>query len=364
MITEFLSKIRQTGVASSARFVCQITPPLGVSLPDDIRFSIESTEFPTQRIETKEYRSYGTVNKFAYQRSNDDLNITFRCSDSMIEKTIFDKWLGIIYNNDTGNVKYRLSAVGTINIYQIGWNGQSPYSVEISEAFPISVSDLSLDWGSQSTYHKFTVSFSYNTWKPVIKPQIMFFGTDISSNQNGTTRSELQNGGAYLPVTKSELRGFVQQNDNQPKNQILLSSLAKSGGTITTPLSSQTQLRLQSSLLNSPSTNIYGNAQNILTEMGGNSTARNMMAGAVNSSVSNVMGGTTSGMQVPSYLNGIGLPSRIGMPDIFTRGLTTNTFTSLTRIIGSTGLTQKFMRNLPPTTATLLNYSLAKILGR
>jgi hypothetical protein len=300
MITEFLSKIRQTGVASSARFVCQITPPLGVSLPDDIRFSIESTEFPAQRIETKEYRSYGTVNKFAYQRSNDDLNITFRCSDSMIEKTIFDKWLGIIFNNDTGNVKYRLSAVGTINIYQIGWNGQSPYSVEISEAFPISVSDLNLDWGSQSTYHKFTVSFSYNTWKTVIKPDIMFFGTDIS-NQSG---------------------------------------------------------------LKSPSTNIYGNAQNILTEMGGNSTSRNMMAGAVNSSLSNVTGGATSGIQVPSYLNGIGLPSRIGMPDIFTQGLNANTFTSLTRVIGSTGATQKFMRNLPPATTTLLNYSLAKILGR
>jgi hypothetical protein len=296
MINEFLSKIRQTGVASSARFVCQITPPLGVSIPDDIRFSIESTEFPAQRIETKEYRSYGIPYKFAYQRSNDDLNITFRCSDSMIEKTIFDTWLGIIYNNDTGNVKYRLSAVGTINIYQIGWNGQSPYSVEISEALPISVSDLSLDWGSQSTYHKFTVSFSYNTWKAVIKPDVMFFGTDISSE--------------------------------------------------------------------SPSTNIYGNAQNILTEMGGNSTTRNMMAGAVNSSLSNVTGGTTSGIQVPSYLNGIGLPSRIGMPDIFTQGLNANTFTSLTRVVGSTGATQKFMRNLPPTTATLLNYSLAKILGR
>jgi hypothetical protein len=360
MITEFLSKIRQTGVASSARFVCQITPPLGVSLPNDFRFSIESTEFPAQRIETKEYRSYGTVNKFAYQRSNDDLNITFRCSDSMIEKTIFDKWLGIIYNNDTGNVKYRLSAVGTINIYQIGWNGQSPYSVEISEALPISVSELSLDWGSQSTYHKFTVSFTYNTWKAVIDPKVMFFGTDISSNQNGDTGG--QNGGAYLPVTRKELRGVAQQNDNQPKNQILLSSSAKSSGTITTPFSPQ--LGLQSSLINSPSTNIYGNAQNILTEMGGNSTARNMMAGAVNSSVSNVMGGTTSGVQVPSYLNGIGLPSRIGMPDIFTQGLNTNTFTPLTRVIGSTGATQKFMRNLPPTTTTLLNYSLAKILGR
>jgi hypothetical protein len=98
--------------------------------------------------------------------------------------------------------------------------------------------------------------------------------------------------------------------------------------------------------------------------MGGNSTARNMMAGAVNSSLSNVMGGTTSGIQVPSYLNGIGLPSRIGMPDIFTQGLNANTFTSLTRVIGSTGATQKFMRNLPPATTTLLNYSLAKILGR
>jgi hypothetical protein len=352
MITEFLSKIRQNGVASSARFVCQITPPLGVSLPDDTRFSVESTEFPAQRIETKEYRSYGIPYKFAYQRSNDDLNITFRCSDSMIEKTIFDTWLGIIYNNDTGNVKYRLSAVGTINIYQIGWNGQSPYSVEISEALPISVSDLSLDWGSQSTYHKFTVSFSYNTWKAVIKPNVMFFGTDIPSNQTG----------AYLPVTRNELRDIAQQSNNQPQNQILLSSLAESGGAITTPLSNQ--LGLQSSLLKSPSMDIYGSAQNILFETSGSSPARNMMSGAVNSSLANATGSVSSGVQVPSYLNGIGLPSRIGMPDIFTQGLNANTFTSLTRVVGSTGLTQKFMRNLPPTTATLLNYSLAKILGR
>jgi hypothetical protein len=350
MITEFLSKIRQNGVASSARFVCQITPPLGVSLPDDTRFSVESTEFPAQRIETKEYRSYGIPYKFAYQRSNDDLNITFRCSDSMIEKTIFDTWLGIIYNNDTGNVKYRLSAVGTINIYQIGWNGQSPYSVEISEALPISVSDLSLDWGSQSTYHKFTVSFSYNTWKTVIDPNVMFFGTDISSNQNG----------AYLPVTRSELRDIAQQNNNQ--NQTSLNILAKSGGVVPTPLSNQ--LGLQSSLLNSPSMDIYGTAQNILSETSGSSTTRNMMSGAVNSSLTNATGSVSGGVQVPSYLNGIGLPSRIGMPDIFTQGLNANTFTSLTRIVGSTGLTQKFMRNLPPTTATLLNYSLAKILGR
>jgi hypothetical protein len=82
----------------------------------------------------------------------------------MSQKVFFDAWLNYVnplYNN---NFRYKSDYATDLRITQYDVTNQATYSVDLYEAYPISVNQMDLDWSNDS-YHKLTVTFAYTKWK-------------------------------------------------------------------------------------------------------------------------------------------------------------------------------------------------------
>jgi hypothetical protein len=176
-IAEFKSKFTNE-LARPSRFDVFIPIPNAVSTLIDssvLSFRCESADLPGRALATTTQKIYGPEQKFPYQTTYNDINMTFICTENMIEKVFFDQWLNTI-NPNIGygyDFRYKEDYASDIKIRQYDIQNEISYQVALYKAFPIGVNDLQLDWSSDG-YHKLTVTFAYNEWQKLdnyVQPQ-------------------------------------------------------------------------------------------------------------------------------------------------------------------------------------------------
>jgi hypothetical protein len=186
-IAEFKASFR-TELARPSRFDVFIPIPTGVGDADDsklLTFRCESADLPGKSLATTTQKIYGPEEKFPYQTTYNDINMTFICSDDMKEKLLFDRWLNIVNPTDNYNFNYKDNYKADIQVRQYGVEKFISYQVNLLKAFPIGVSDLQLDWSSDG-YHKVTVTFSYKEWIYVQPPPPPTRRVEVVSNGSRT----------------------------------------------------------------------------------------------------------------------------------------------------------------------------------
>ena len=127
-------------------------------------YRCENAQLPGRTFATAEQKTYGPIEKYPYLNTYSDIDMTFIVDDDMTQKIFFDAWLNYInplYNN---NMRYKgdYSTVITVNQYDV--TNQISYSVNLYDAYPISINQMDLDWSADG-YHKLNVTFAYTYWQ-------------------------------------------------------------------------------------------------------------------------------------------------------------------------------------------------------
>ena len=155
-------------VARTNRFDVEIPVPLTLipylSSAKSLKYRCETAQFPGRTFATTEQKTYGPIEKFPYLNTYNDLDLTFIVDDDMNQKVFFDAWMSYInplYNN---NYRYKGDYATTLVINQYDVSGEKTYSINLNEAFPISMNQMDLNWGDDS-YHKLSVTFAYTYWQ-------------------------------------------------------------------------------------------------------------------------------------------------------------------------------------------------------
>lgn len=160
-----------TDLARPSKFNVLVPVPTGllgqpgsVTSLRNLVFRCENANLPGRSVATADQRIYGPIEKHPYLSTYNDIDLTFIVSDTMNEKLFFDNWIEYINPSSTNNFKYREEYQTTITINQYDVGDYVSYTVDLYEAFPISVNQMDLDW-SNDGYHKITVTFAYTFWK-------------------------------------------------------------------------------------------------------------------------------------------------------------------------------------------------------
>jgi hypothetical protein len=125
----------------------------------------ESTELPSRTFATAEQKfGANPVEKHPYQSQYNDITMTFIVSESMEEKLFFDAWMEYINPSYKFDFRYKSDYTSTLQVNQYDQQNNKIYSVNLVDAFPISVNQLDLEWSSES-YHKLSVVFAYTYWQ-------------------------------------------------------------------------------------------------------------------------------------------------------------------------------------------------------
>ena len=131
----------------------------------NLTYRCENAQLPGRTFATMEQKiGSNPIEKYPYLTTYNDIDLTFIVDSDMNQKEFFDAWLSFINPQYSNNFRYKSDYVTDITITQYDVTNDSTYSVNLAEAFPISINQLDLDW-SNDGYHKLTVTFAYTYWK-------------------------------------------------------------------------------------------------------------------------------------------------------------------------------------------------------
>ena len=167
-INNFIASFK-TDAARPSRFDVRIPIPLTLipflGTAKNLTYRCESAELPSRTFATAEQKfGANPTEKYPYYSSYNDTSMTFIVSDDMSEKIFFEYWMDYINPTYKYDFRYKADYATTMQVNQYDVNGDLSYSINLIDAFPVSVNQLDLDW-SHDGYHKLTVMFAYSYWQ-------------------------------------------------------------------------------------------------------------------------------------------------------------------------------------------------------
>ena len=130
-----------------------------------LRFRCENAQLPGKTFATTEQK-FGSapVEKYPYQTTFTDIDLTFMVDDDMQQKLLFDGWMNYISPVYNFNTRYKSDYTTAITINQYDVKNELSYSVNLYDAYPVAMNQLDLDW-SNDGYHKLVITFAYTNWQ-------------------------------------------------------------------------------------------------------------------------------------------------------------------------------------------------------
>jgi hypothetical protein len=125
-------------------------------------------------------RYYGPSFKLPFQTTYEDINMTFLCRTTSLERQFFDDWLLVINPINTWDFNYRDDYRAEIDIFQFGEfseddNGsfsdmssstgpEAVYKFTLHNAYPVLVNPQPATWADVDQFQRLIVSFTYTHW--------------------------------------------------------------------------------------------------------------------------------------------------------------------------------------------------------
>ena len=196
-INNFMSEIRQSGVARTNLFEVTLTAPAvmsGSTVPQKISLYAEGAVLPGMSIQTQEVNrfGYGPHEKVPYTLQTNDITLNFIGDGRGEIYKFFYNWMQNIVRADYGVTSNSVSKNG-LEPYEVEFKDQYRTSMTIStfneqgdvvleyelrDAFPLNVPDVSLNW-SDSNMMQFSVQFAF------LQSKLTTAETEVQLTQNG-----------------------------------------------------------------------------------------------------------------------------------------------------------------------------------
>jgi hypothetical protein len=96
---------------------------------------------------------------------SDSVAMTFQSSADGAERVAFEKWQHRAFNPKTWQIGYYNHYVGTVEIYLLDHQGQRRYGIQLMEAFPKTLGDVSLSYPSTAEILKWNVEMNFRYWQ-------------------------------------------------------------------------------------------------------------------------------------------------------------------------------------------------------
>lgn len=177
------------GPALKSNFIVTVVPPLkfltsslvtlapkalitGMAMKN-LTLLAQQAELPGRNISTTEHRMYGTVREMPYGVLYKDVDITFMCTNIMLERAFFDLWQQYIIGPKSNYLNYYKDYVGTVLIQKVDNAGFEAGSLAgeiisvyvLEDAYPKTIVAQDLSATAKNEPLTLTVTFSYARWR-------------------------------------------------------------------------------------------------------------------------------------------------------------------------------------------------------
>ncbi len=162
---DFIAEIKTKGLARTNRFTVDFTPPK--AMPEFTKRMLlfcEKANLPGINFATTANRSYGETREVVYDRMYEPIQLTFHVDRGMTVKSIFDQWGQYIINPMDRTVGWYSDYVTPMTIRIQDLEDKVTYLVQLFDAYPKSISTISLDAQNNNDTMRLDVTFQYKYW--------------------------------------------------------------------------------------------------------------------------------------------------------------------------------------------------------
>jgi hypothetical protein len=163
-LSQFISQIKEGGLARQNSFSINITPPQGMSSMyreiGIVHMFCEQAVLPGIAMSTQVVKTYGENREIVFDRTFENVTLTFLVDSKMLVKKFFDEWVDIIIDPITRLAGYYDQYATKINILTHNVADDITYECELREAYPKSIQVINLDSNSKDVI-KLSVVFAY-----------------------------------------------------------------------------------------------------------------------------------------------------------------------------------------------------------
>lgn len=176
-IANFSSHINKLGTIQTNKFIVRLKSPLmfgPLTVNRVYEYRASSVRIPGVNLDSQNVFRYGLgpQQKFPTNVNFSDIDITFLdTADNALWKH-FSDWMNGIFdytgqaggNRATYGVEYKKYYETEVQIFVFDNDGNVGNVVVLKEAFPSSLSDVSLSWSENNKLYEFTMRFAFKEW--------------------------------------------------------------------------------------------------------------------------------------------------------------------------------------------------------
>lgn len=222
-MSTFMSEIKRAGVARTNLFEIEITPPkcmlASAEYAQKISLYAEGAALPGRSLETQEFSryGYGPHEKIPYSMQFQDYTVQFIGDGRGEIYKFFYNWMHQIVrgdqpvDNDSNGyeVGFREDYSIDINVRTYNEQGETILAAKMTNAFPIQVPDVSLNWG-ESNMMQFSVTFAY-TQAELLNAAAKFIGKNGGPPELSTFQKLVKIGTAVQAIAAIRRPTNVQE---------------------------------------------------------------------------------------------------------------------------------------------------------
>ena len=133
-----------------------------------LTFMAKTAQIPASTVGTVPVYYFGRETKFVGNRTFADWTLTIINDEDFLIRSSLESWMNSI-NSHEGNVRSRGAVSPTsytvdASVAQFDKTGKSIQTYNFVGMFPVDLSTIELDWGSNDSIEEYSVTFTYQYW--------------------------------------------------------------------------------------------------------------------------------------------------------------------------------------------------------
>lgn len=218
-INEFISTIKQVGLAKHNNFTFTFAPPIKTETTYGgggvdtrmLNLFCASCQLPGLNIATTPIRTIGEQFEMPNDKIYDPIQTTFYVDTAMHVKKVFDDWASLIQDPITREFSFLNQYAKQVIIHIYDNRGRPHMEVELEDAYPKTIGSIQLSHDNRE-FMRLDVTWVYRRWVSRLIPQ------DIHSNNGQVGTQRTPNIHDRLVSFIGDFKGYQDQFNNLAGN--------------------------------------------------------------------------------------------------------------------------------------------------
>jgi hypothetical protein len=163
-INEFKAELTGGGARPSL-FQVQITNPIVPAADFKVPFMVKTAGLPASDLGSYTVPYFGRQVKYAGDRTFGDWTVTIINDEDFLIRNAMEAWSNSIASHDANARSLPQNYKSNGLITQYSKDGSPLRSYIFEGMFPVTISDIAMDWSSTDQIEEFTVTFQYDFWR-------------------------------------------------------------------------------------------------------------------------------------------------------------------------------------------------------